>query len=152
MVGKLKSLLRNIVVPAASADEEKHDIELACAVLLTEVSRSDYSESSEERRKIERLLMERFDLAAAERQQLLERAAHHADRAVSLHEFTSTLKDSLSEDERGDIVEMLWQVVFADGEVDRYEEHLMRRLADLLYLPHSEFIRRKLEAEKKYRE
>ena len=146
MVGKLKNLLRGVIEPAADASDA-HDLELACVVLLTEMARSDYAESEVEQRKIEHLLAERFELSADERRQLLERAAHHADRAVSLHEFTAVLKDGLSEEERGDIVEMLWQVVYADGEVDRYEEHLLRRISDLLYVPHGEFIRRKLNVE-----
>ncbi len=63
------------------------------------------------------------------------------DTAVSLHDFTRALHDALSEPEKIEVVRMLWQVAHADGELDRYEDYLVRKIADLLYVPTGDVIR-----------
>ena len=68
------------------------------------------------------------------------------EEAVSLYEFTNRLNDELTPEDKTGIVEMLWRVAFADGRIDKYEEHLVRKAADLLYVPHRRFIRAKLKA------
>ena len=70
------------------------------------------------------------------------------EKSVSLYEFTSRLNEELSPEEKADTVEMLWRVAFADGRLDKYEEHLIRKAADLLHVPHRRFIRAKLKAER----
>lgn len=133
------------------AEDPAHESDIASAVLLIEIARADQQQAPEEMKAVEHLLETRFDLTAGERQALLERAHSHADEAVSLHSYTRTLTENLSEEERGNIVGMLWEVAFADGEIDPHEELLLRRVADLLYVRHSEFIRHKLDAEQKNR-
>lgn len=130
--------------------DEQQEIRLAAAVLLVEIARADAGEAAHERQQAERLLQQRFDLDSGQSRQLIELASDRVDESISLFEFTNRLKDALDEPGRGDIVEMLWDVVYADGEVDRYEEHLMRRISDLLYVTHSEFIRRKHLAADRY--
>jgi uncharacterized tellurite resistance protein B-like protein len=98
-----------------------------------------------------RLLRESFELTQQDTALLLRRSEEQVDHAVALQNFTRQLTDALDERERGELVGMLWDVVYADGQVDRWEEHLVRRVADLLYIRHTEFIRYKLEAEKKNR-
>ena len=68
------------------------------------------------------------------------------DGSVSLHEFTSQLRAAPAPEQRADLVEWLWRVAWADERLGAHEEHLVRRIADLLAVPHSEFIRRKLAA------
>lgn len=152
MLGRLKSLLRNTLgdTVAVEADLE-HDVRLASAVLLVDAARADHDEHDEEMRVIDSLLREHFDLTAAETEALIHHAGEKLDYSVALQGFTRQLMDTLTEAERSRLVGMLWQVVYADGKVDSWEEHLVRRIADLLYVPHSEFIRQKLEAEKKNR-
>ena len=154
MLQKLHNLLRETLggsEPLQQPDDEA-EIRLAAAALLVEIARADAGEDEVERRLAEHLVRERFELDAEQTEQLMALASSRADESISLFEFTNRLKDALEEPERGDIVEMLWDVVYADGEVDRYEEHLMRRIADLLYVTHSEFIRRKHIAEARFRE
>lgn len=147
MLDKLKNLLRNTLGDTVAVEAGlEHDVQLACAVLLVEAARADHSEHDAEMQVIKRLLRERFDLSADETAALLQRASEQADHAVALQGFTRQLIDLLDESERGELVGMLWNVVYADGRVDSWEEHLVRRVADLLYVPHSEFIRRKLLA------
>lgn len=148
MLAVLKKLLGDRM---PVAEDPSHETDIASAVLLVEIARADQRQAPEEMRTVEHLLQTRFELTPGERAALLERAHSHADEAVSLQGYTRTLTEALSETERGDIIGMLWEVAYADGQIDPHEELLLRRVADLLYVRHSEFIRRKLETEQKNR-
>lgn len=124
-------------------DSDEHALPRAAAVLLLELALADAGIDDIERRVIERAMVERFDLNEAEVQALIEEAALRQRESHSLHEFTHQLRTGLAPDARGELIEWLWKVGFADGRLDRHEEHLVRRLADLLGVPHREFIRRK---------
>lgn len=152
MLGRLKSLLNNALGDTVEIEDTlEHEIQLASAVLLIEAARADHQQDGEEMRTIERLLRDHFDLTPEETSALTRLASEQVDHSVALQNFTRQLTDALDESERGALVGMLWEVVYADGKVDRWEEHLVRRVADLLYVTHSEFIRQKLEAEQKNR-
>ena len=120
---------------------------LAVATLLVEIARADHDIDPAERTAIRRMLGASYGLDPASSADLLARAEHAVEESVSLHEFTSRLNDELSPQEKTGIVEMLWRVAFADGRIDKYEEHLVRKAADLLYVPHRRFIRAKLKVE-----
>ena len=125
----------------ATAGEREHAIRLATAALLVELSRTDFDASDLERDLILRLVREHFSLNDSESEELLAAADTEADLAVSLHEFTRLLHDHLDVDEKHRIVEMLWRVAYADAVLHRYEDHFVRKVADLLYIPHSELVR-----------
>ena len=119
---------------------------LAVAALLVEIARADHEIAPAERSSIRRLLAAAYDLDPGSAAELLARAEQAVEGSVSLYEFTRRLNEELSADEKARAVEMLWRVAFADGHIDKYEEHLVRKSADLLYVPHRRFIRAKLEA------
>ena len=121
--------------------------ELATAVLLVEVARADHRVEEQELETIRRLLLERLSLCEEEVDSLLQQAGEEADHLVSLQHITRRMNEQLSPQEKLHIVEMMWQVVFADGEKHHYEEHLIRQVADLLYIPHVDFIRARHLAE-----
>lgn len=119
-------------------------IQLACAALLIELSRADYNRDSVEQQTIETALSKCFSLSQQQLAVLIELAEEENQEATSLYQFTSLIKDNYSLQQRFELVKMLWQVAIADGEISKYEDHLIRKIADLIYLPHSEFIRAKL--------
>ena len=119
--------------------------QLAAAALLIELSRSDFSESSDEVAAIRHLLQRRFSLDDAQIDALVADARRRADKAVSLHEFTHRLNRELSEADKLAIVEMLWRVSHADGRIDKHEEHLVRRIAGLLHISDRDRVRLKLK-------
>ena len=82
-----------------------------------------------------------------ESQQLVQAAEREADAAVSLHGFTKLLNESLTPPEKLDVLELMWRVALADRHLDKYEEHLVRKVADLLHVSHSEFVRTKLRVQ-----
>ena len=120
---------------------------LAVATLLAEIAWADHEVDSSERTAIRRMLANAYGLDPESAQALVAQAERAVEEAVSLHEFTSRLNEELSPAEKVEIIEMLWRVAFADGRLDKYEEHLVRKAADLLYVPHRRFIRAKLKVE-----
>ncbi len=144
----MTNFLENLkqIVNRHEPEPDDHALPRAAAVLLLELAATDAGIDEHERRMIERAVTERFGLESAELDELLEEAARAQRASHSLHEFTHQLRTSLDGSTRGELVEWLWRVAYADGRLDRHEEHLVRRLADLLGVPHREFMRRKHRA------
>lgn len=138
-LGKL--LGRDTAVTADDAQQREHEVQLATALLLVEVARADYTEELVEDRAILELLREFFDLSEDEVALLTDKARAAADHAASLQGFTRQLNEELELAEKHRIVEMLWRVAFADEKLSKYEDGLVRKIADLLYVSHSDLIR-----------
>lgn len=119
----------------------EHALRVATALLLIEVARADYADDLAEDETMVASLKQFFALDDAAAALLLEEARGTADRAVELQQFTRRLHEQLSVSEKQRVVEMLWQVALADQRLDKHEDHLVRRLAELLYVPHSDVIR-----------
>lgn len=136
MIPKLKAWLFG-TVPAAD-DDPAEDLHLAAAALLVEAAMLDSHFTERERRTIATLLESRFGLAAAEAEALIGRASSAVEASTQIYEFTRILKDRLEPDERIRIIEMLWEVVCADGKVHSFESGLVRRVAGLLFVPDRE--------------
>lgn len=135
----------------AAAEGDAHlqrRLHLATAALLIEVARADDTVSDDELISLERGLSESFDLSVADIEELLALAQDEATRATSYFQFTSLIKDHFSLDMKAKVIELLWQVAFADGRIDKYEEHFVRKIADLLYVPHHDFIAAKHRAQR----
>jgi uncharacterized tellurite resistance protein B-like protein len=121
--------------------QREHGLRLATATLLVEVMRADYEENLTENAVVFDQLRSFFELTAEEARLLMEDAARQADHAVSLQSFTRLLHERLTLDEKHSVVEMLWRVALADDELDKHEDHLVRKVAGLLYISHGDLIR-----------
>ena len=145
LITKLKSLLGSV----ASEDEKAGDrpLELACAALMFEVARADFAVDEAEQRAVFDLLTVEFNLSPVEIDSVTEAAADKADAATCLFEFTRAINNLASVDQKRALIGMMWRVAMADNALSRYEEHLIRKVADLLYLPHADFIQAKLAAQ-----
>lgn len=135
--------LSNIISPEDTGASEE-DLPQAAAVLLLEMAAADHESDPAELQAVQQAMGRAFDLDADELERLIERAHGLQKESVSLHDYTRQLRLGLEPEQRAALIESLWRVAHADGRIDRYEEHLLRRLADLLGVPHKEFIRRKL--------
>ena len=122
-------------------------IRLAAAVLFVEVMHADHKVDKREQQVVRQALQESFSLSSHEADELRQLAEDRVKDVTSLHEFTSLLHGRLSNEEKVMLLEQIWRVVLADNDVDKYEEHLARRIAELLYIKHSDYIRAKLNAE-----
>jgi uncharacterized tellurite resistance protein B-like protein len=146
MFTTLKSFLEPLLPQAAPRAAFEHTLQVATAVLLVEVMRSDASIGLSERAAVIVALRDRFALSADEVEALMVVADQTAREAHDLHTFTSRLNDQLEPEQKARIVEYMWQVAYADGRLDAHEQHVMRKLADLLYIPHGDYIAAKMRA------
>ena len=121
-------------------------MQLAVAVLLIEVMQSDAECAFEEQATILNILKQRFHLSDEEVAQLTERGQQTSKSANDLHQFTSLINHELELPDKVRILEYLWQVVYADGKISAQENHLMRRLVDLLHISHGDNIAAKMRA------
>ncbi len=118
----------------------------AAAALMVEVVISDSNFDEAEKQKILDLLKSQTGLTTQECLTLVETAQSEVDLATSLHQFTSHLNKEFELNEKLDLIHALWQIAYADGRLDKYEEHVIRKISDLLHLRHSEFMQAKLKA------
>ena len=119
-------------------------IQLAAAALLIEVSNSDFDLDETELDTITAVLRDTYQLDPAALDSLVKLANDEVDNASSLYQFTRLINDHYSYAQKIQLLDSMWQVAFADGRLDRYEEHVIRKVAELIYLPHSDYIRLKL--------
>ena len=146
MLAAIRKFLDEYSLPAADDKSGAEDeLRLAVALLLMDVARADLDISEEERQVARQLLEQIFPVSSEEAQALVDAAQREAERATSLYPFTSRINRECDLEERARIVGMLWRVSRTDGKIDAHEEHLVRKVADLLYVPHSRFIQTKLE-------
>lgn len=137
-----------------NADEEasgEHALRLAAATLLVQVMRADHEVDPSERAAILAALTGTFSLPVEEATELLALAEAEADTAIGLYSFTRMLNEHLGREERTNLVEMMWQVVYADGVKDAEEEHLVRKVAKLLHVHHRDFIATRQRVERSVR-
>ena len=126
--------------PSATPLEQ---LQQAVAVLLVDVARADWEHAPEERAVVLEALQQQFRLSATDATALIDKAESLLDVEASLHAHLTTLNNALSPQEKAALIERMWEIAFADGRLSKYEEHTIRRLADLLHVPHRAFIQAK---------
>jgi uncharacterized tellurite resistance protein B-like protein len=151
MLQNLKELLDTITRPfapgaPASAEQREHAVRLAAAVLLVEVMRADTQRAPLEQAAVVAALHQRFGLADAESAALIALAEQTAQSAGDYYAFTSSLNEHLTHPEKISLVESLWQVAYADAQLDAAENHAINKIAGLLHVTHGEYIAAKLHA------
>ncbi|WNC71636.1 TerB family tellurite resistance protein [Thalassotalea psychrophila] len=125
-------------------------LEIATAVLLFEVMRADHKYEDEEKVKLIELLQHHFQLDKSEVNDVLALAEDESHHANDFYRYTTLINEQYELSDRIKIVELLWQVAYADGHLDVIEEHIIRRIADLLHLRHGEFIQCKLKVQNQH--
>ena len=144
MLKRLKELLAPAPSPAPGSDKQ---VLRACAALLIEISCADATVDAHELENVRRVLQAHFGLTDTEAGAELSLALETSERSTSLHSVLQVINDSLSPARKERLIEALWAIAYADSHLDRYEEHQVRRIADLLHVPHHAFIRAKLKAQ-----
>ena len=116
-------------------------LQLATAALLIEVTRADFHVVQSERRAVISAVQSLFGLSRQETDELVALAEEEVDGSVSLFQFTQLVDQEFSLEQKAAVIEMMWRVAFADLDKDKHEEYLVRKVADLLHVPHTTFIR-----------
>ena len=128
---------------------DENEIRIATAALMYEVGLADDDLSQDEQNAIESALAATFDISQTESRQIAKIARERSTGSTSLHSFTSVITKNWPYDDRYRIIELMWDVALADGRLDDHEQHLMRKLASLLYIPHKAYIAAKIRARDK---
>lgn len=144
MLRALNKLLDKAWAPEEAAESpaaRAHALQIATALLLIEVARADYKQNLTEDEVVFASIKDFFELSPDEARLLVAEAARQADHAASLQSFTRRLHEELSVEEKLRVVEMLWRVALADDHLDKHEDHTVRKVAQLLYVPHTDLIK-----------
>jgi uncharacterized tellurite resistance protein B-like protein len=142
-------LLKSLLSPDSPQPDE-HDpkqLAIAATALMVQVARVDGEQDERELQIIVDCAVKAHDFSEQEAREIVGDALSQAESATSLYEFTEALNRHLSQDDKHAVLENIWRVAFADGRIDKYEEHLIRRIAELLHLNHREYMQARHRAE-----
>jgi uncharacterized tellurite resistance protein B-like protein len=134
MLDRIRRLLSGQPTPAQPGAHSFEERQLAAAALMVEAAAMDDTFDADERVRIGRLIEDRFGLSAAEAEDLMAQAEQAASASIEWHGFTRVIKDGFDHAERVQLIEMLWEVAYADRRLHDYEASLLRRVAGLLYV------------------
>lgn len=148
MIDRLRELLfPDTGTAGGSPDPDGHQLAVAATALMVQLARVDNNEDERELNTIVDCAVRVHEVTPEEARSILEDALSHADDSTSLYEFTGVLNEQLSQQAKQAVLESIWRVALADGRIDKYEEQLIRRIADLLHLHHREYMQARHRAE-----
>ncbi len=140
--------INRIAATVSDASQTDHstlvDVERVSAALLVEIARADHQLEESETQSIIAALQKASSLSEDEIVEIVNTAVADADTAISLHEHVRLVNDNFEQTQKIMLIEQMWRVAAADGNIDRYEDYTIRKLSDLIYVRHSEFIKAKL--------
>jgi uncharacterized tellurite resistance protein B-like protein len=135
--------------PVGSAEVSEHSLQLATAALLIEMMKADAKTTDDECSMVMKTIMKRFHLAKEESYELLKFAEEKIRKATGYYEFTSLINKGFTYEQKVKVIENLWEIALTDKSLDKHEEHMARKIADLIYVEHKDFIDAKLRVKKK---
>jgi uncharacterized tellurite resistance protein B-like protein len=138
---------RLLITEISTLDEIEHKLKLTCAILMLEMIHVDEHAHDAEEKIIREILQQQFDTTDDETEELLELAHEEKLDATDYYKFTSLINEHYSQQQKTKLVEQLWRIAYADKIIDRFEEHLIRKLAELLHVPHKHFMQAKHRAD-----
>ena len=150
MLSKISAFFERHLQPAGgqSTPLSPEQKQLAVAALLIEVAMADHIFDERELASLQKLLEQKFTISRGQIEELIALAKEESAEATSLHQFTQLVHQHCSAQEKFALLVAMWELAFADQTLDKHEEYIIRKVADLIYVPHSEFIRAKLIAKK----
>jgi uncharacterized tellurite resistance protein B-like protein len=150
MLNAISQFFQRTLAQPEQRENKTLTLELASAALLCEVMRADHDSSDAERAALRQMLVARYHLSESAVEELMAMAEEEVEDAIDHYQFVSLIKEHYHYDQRCELVVLMWQLAWVDGIIDPLEEHRIRRLADLLHVSHSDFIRTKLHVEERH--
>ncbi len=132
-------------VSSGTIQHTEHDIRVATCALFVEIARIDEEFTEAEMETILSILREKYDLSQDHADALIAEAEKELDQSVDLWQFASLINENYSTEEKIEIIETLWRIVYVDGKMDAHEHYLMNKLQSLLRLTHEQLITAKLK-------
>jgi uncharacterized tellurite resistance protein B-like protein len=150
MLESIQSFFSNYIFPTETAEAEKKgpDIKVATCAVLLEMANIDGEFSSQEQDIIVGILKERFSLTDDAVQQLMELSMKERSENIDLWQFTRCINENFTHEQRIQLIEQIWSIIYSDATLDKYEDYLVHKLQNLLRLSHKELIEAKLKAKR----
>ena len=148
MLKKIRSIFTRTSEEVSEKEQVSQKIDKTCAALIIEVALADKVFDESEVNLLKEMLLKAYTLEAAEIQDLIENAEKAVEESTSLYEYTKEVNDNFDYESKLNLVDQLWRIAFADGNLDKYEEHVVRKIADLIHISHNDFIHSKLKNKK----
>ena len=149
MFKKIKSYIKEFSSKSSEENLKKEDdtsIMNACASLLIEAAFADKIFSETEIDSLKFTLVNKFDFNENEVQKLIHEAENIVEESTSLYEHTRLINNKSSYEDKLKLINSLWKIAYADNEIDKYEDHLIRKISNLLHVSHKDFISEKIKA------
>ena len=148
MLKKIKGYISEFGNQSSDAEnqeeKEKNIINNACAALLIETALADKVFNTEEIDSMKKTLREVYEIDEKDLDELISESEKKVSKSTSLYEYTRLINDLCDYQDKLKLINNLWTIAFADKHLDKYEEFLIRKISDLLYVSHSDFIQQKL--------
>ncbi|MBT6058442.1 MAG: TerB family tellurite resistance protein [Gammaproteobacteria bacterium] len=148
MIESIKSFFENKLTKKHEEEAPNtvmNRVDLTCAALLVEVMNSDHELDEREHQEFMSVLQQSYNIAESDLEELTQLAKDEAFEATSLYEFTKLINDSYDYQQKVELIENMWRIAFSDKRLDKYEDHLIRKVSELIYVSHSDFIKTKLK-------
>ena len=146
MIKKLRDLISNFSKKTENEDiQDISDLDNACAALLVEIAFADKNFDESEQDSLKKSLMECYKISEEEINEIIEDAEITVKESTSLYGYTRIVNDEFEYTDKLDLLRNMWKIAYADGNLDKYEEHLIRKTSDLIHISHSDYIKIKLE-------
>ena len=149
MITKIKELLSSFSKKETEIDDKDNsELDDACASLLVEVAFADKNFDETEKASLTSSLLSTYDISEQKINEIIEDAENTVQENTSLYGYTRLVNDEFNYEDKLKLLRNLWRIAYADGYLDKYEEHLIRKISDLIHISHSDFINIKLEIKK----
>ena len=148
---KIINFFEDKLMPDSKMEQanDEENIRLAAAALMVEVSEADFENKSEEQQALKAILKNSFNLNEKDCEELFKLAEPKYENATDSFEFTHLINQHFSAQQKIKLIDQLWQIAYADRVLDKYEEQVIRRISELIYVSHSDFISSKLKHQQK---
>lgn len=141
MLSKLTRFIERHLQPGDASGLSSDQKHLAFAALLVEVAMADHHFNDAEHQSLIVAIERKFNLPHSTILELVDAARHETSNSTAVQPFTQLIHHHCSYQEKFELIKAMWEVAYADGHLDKYEDYTIRKLAELLYIPHTEFIR-----------
>ena len=146
MIKRIKDLLSNFSNQEEVIENDKiSSLDKACSALLIEVAYADKIFDESEINSLKESLKETYSIDEEIINELISDAKKTVDESTSLYEYTRVVNDEFDYSDKLELLSRIWKLAFADGNLDKYEDHLIRKISDLIHISHSDFIKIKLD-------
>jgi len=148
MLEKIKSLFFKTSEEKTAEVQVAQTIDKTCASLIIEVALADKVFDESEIKLLKNMLLETYSLELDDANELIANAEKTVNESTSLYGYTREVNDNFDYQSKLDLLDQLWRMAFADGNIDKYEEHVVRKISDLIHISHNDFIQSKLRNKK----